>query len=284
LYVPGNKLEWMEKATSYAADALILDLEDSVPTAEKARAREMVASVIRRLGGANTLLVRINSLTSSEVLADLLAVVRPGLAGVVVPKVEGPEDVVFVSRLLGWLEFDQKMAPGTVIISPVLETAAGIRQAYAIGMASERIAYMGGIGVPGGDVERALGYRWTSEGTETFVLRSQVLLDARAAGCPNPITGLWTDIADLDGLRAFAEQGRSLGYEGMAAIHPSHISVINEVFTPTAEDLDYYRGLLDAMDVAQVEGVSAITYRGVMVDTAMVKTARARLEMANIRR
>lgn len=136
---------------------------------------------------------------------------------------------------------------------------------------------MGGLGVKGGDVERSLGYRWTPSGTETLALRSQVLLDVRAAEVPNPVTGLWADVRDRDGLRAFAEQGRGLGYEAMLAIHPSHIAMINEVFTPTSDELDTDEAIVVAMEAAAAEGRGAVVHDGQMIDEAMAATSRRRL-------
>lgn len=137
---------------------------------------------------------------------------------------------------------------------------------------------LGGLAAKGGDVERNVGYRSTKEGRETLTFRAQALLDARAAGVPNPVTGLWTDLRDLDGLRRFTEESRALGYEGMMVIHPSHAAVVNEVFTPSPEELAYYEGLVAAADEAlSRSGISAITFQGEMIDTAMVTTARQRL-------
>jgi citrate lyase subunit beta/citryl-CoA lyase len=109
-------------------------------------------------------------------------------------------------------------------------------------------------------------------------MRAQVLLDARAAGVPNPVTGLWTDIHDHDGLRAFATQGRDLGYEGMVVIHPDHVPVVNEIFGTSAAELERYERLSAAMEEATTKGSAAIMFEGHMVDIAMVKTARERLE------
>lgn len=282
LFVPGNKPNWMDKAERYKADALALDLEDSVPTMEKQQARKDVMDFIDRRGAETILFVRINDLGSRDALFDLQAIVRPGISGVIVPKVEGPKDIVLVERLLEWLEDSAGMELGTILINPVLETAAGIRLAFHIGSASERVAYMGGIGVRGGDEERALNYRWSSEGKETFVIRSQVLLDVRAAGVLHPMTGLWTDVSDLEGLRKFAQEGRDLGYEGMTVIHPSHVSVINDVFSPSQEEMQYWQRLLEAMESAEALGSAATVFEGQMVDTAMVKTARSRLAWGRV--
>jgi citrate lyase subunit beta/citryl-CoA lyase len=280
LYVPGNRPEWMRRALTSGADGLILDLEDAVPAAERPHARRCIREFLDEADPGRPVFVRVNSLETESFLADLEAVVRPRLAGVVVPKVSSASDVRFADRTLSWLEERNGLALGTVLVTPLLETAAGMRSAYAIGCASPRIAYMGGLGVKGGDVERALGYRWSKAGLETLAMRSQILLDVRAAGVPHPLTGVWTDIQDLDGLRAFAEQGRDLGYEGMTAIHPGHIATINEVFSVSSDEVDYYRRLIAALEEAAAAGRAAVRFEGELIDTAMVRTARERLAFA----
>jgi citrate lyase subunit beta/citryl-CoA lyase len=270
----------MRSARDSGADGLILDLEDAVPEAERPRARDCIREFLAEGDPGLPVFVRVNSLESERFLADLEAVVWPRLGGIVVPKVSSASDVVVVDRTLGWLEERNGLRHGSVRVTPLLETATGMRSAYAIGCASPRVAYMGGLGVKGGDVERALGYRWSKGGLETLALRAQILLDARAAGVPHPLTGVWTDIADLDGLRAFAEQGRDLGYEGMTAIHPSHIATINEVFSVSSEEVDYCRRLIAALEEGAAAGRAAIRFEGELIDTAMVRTAQERLALA----
>jgi citrate lyase subunit beta/citryl-CoA lyase len=139
---------------------------------------------------------------------------------------------------------------------------------------------MGGGGGKDGDVARALGYRWTPEQTETLFLRCKVLLDARAAGIACPISGGWFDVRDLEGLRAYAMHLRDLGYRGMHLIHPSHVPVVNEVFSPSTEEIARWRGLVEAVEQGRSQGSAAVTYRGAMVDIAHEQNARAMLEMA----
>ena len=115
---------------------------------------------------------------------------------------------------------------------------------------------------------------------ETLFLRSKVLVDARAAGVPYPVTGGWMDIHDLEGLRTAARQAKALGYTGMHLIHPTHVAVVNEVFTPTGEEIAQWRGLVTAMEERRGQGGAAVTYQGDMVDIAHEDTARAMLEMA----
>lgn len=281
LFVPGTRTDWLPKARAAGADAAILDLEDAVPATGKLAARAQVADAIARAAaapadqaGRMALFVRVNPLDGWAGAEELRAVVRRGLAGIVLPKVRSAQDVKLADRLLGWCEQEQGLSPGQVALVPLLETARGLREAYDIARAVPRIAYLGALTPPGGDVERAVGYRWSPGGTETVALRSRVLLDARAAEVPCPVSGLWTRITDLPGLRAFAEQNRSLGYEGMMAIHPSHVPVINQVFSPSPDELDRCAELIAAVEAAQEDGRGAVTFQGEMVDEAMASTAR----------
>jgi citrate lyase subunit beta / citryl-CoA lyase len=134
--------------------------------------------------------------------------------------------------LLKFFEHKAGMEIGKICIDPALETAPGIHQAYEIAMASERVAHLGGSGGKGGDTARSIGSQWTPEGMETLFIKSKVLVDARAAGVQFPLSGGWFDIRDLNGLRSLAKQLKQLGYTGMHLIHPSHVPVVNEVFTP----------------------------------------------------
>lgn len=286
LFVPGSRTDWLPKAESAGADAAILDLEDAVPEDGKAAAREAVAQAVTAdqmtdgTPGPMRLLVRINALdgaTGWQGADDLRAVARPGLYGIVLPKVSGPEDVTTADRLLAWCEREHGLPEGHFALLPLLETARGLREAYAIGRAAARIAHLGAVTAPGGDVERAIGYRWSPEGEETRELRARALLDARAADRPHPVAGLWADVADLAGLRRFAEQNRALGYEGMAVIHPSHVPVVNEVFAPDAEELARCGRLIATVERAQAEGAGAVLFEGRMVDEAMAATARRTL-------
>lgn len=281
LFVPGNKEDWIRKAPKYGADALILDLEDSVPPQEKDAARQVVAKMIDELGGAGqTLFARVNPLESGITGYDLEAIAGPNLYGITLPKVQSAADVVEVDVLLRFFERKAGMDIGSIFIDPGLETAQGIRSAYEIATASDRIAHMGGSGGKGGDTARSIGYQWTPQGIETLFIRSKVLVDSRAAGVQFPISGGWFDIRDIDGLRAYAVELKRLGYNGMILIHPYHVPIVNEVFTPTPEEIAEWRGLVDAMERMRQSGGAAVTYGGDMVDIAHEQTARAMLRMA----
>ena len=172
------------------------------------------------------------------------------------------------------------MAVGQVEIFPTLETAQGIYHAYQIATSSARVPTLFGTAGKGGDTTRSLGYVWSKTGSETLYIRSKVLLEARAAGVAYPLMASWFDLIDLEGLRADARLNRQLGYSGQVVIHPTHVPVVNEVFTPASEEIAYYQGLLAAMEEAERQGTAAVTYQGAMVDIAMMKTAQQVLALA----
>ena len=274
LFVPGHRDQWVPKAVAAGADGILLDLQDAVPDGEKARAREVVAATVGAL--ERPVLVRVGPVGTPEHGADLDAAVRPGLTGVVVPLVRGPDDIRAVAADVTELEHERGIPVGATAIMPLVETARAARFAFELATASDRVAYMGGGTAPEGDIAHDLGFRWTPAGMETLFLRSWVLLNVRAAGVPCPLTGIWTAVDDLGGLRAFAEQSRDLGYSGMMAVHPAHVAVINEVFTPSADDLARWESTIAALE----GGPGASRLRGMMVDAAHGRTARDALAAA----
>ena len=281
LFVPGNKPTWMEKALGYGADALIFDLEDSVPALDKRFARAHVRRALERLHGRGPCLtVRLNALDTGLAGDDLEAIICPGLSAIVAPKIETPQEVAVLDTLLTQGERHAGMAVGQVEIFPTLETAKGIYHAYQIATSSSRVPTLCGTAGKGGDTARSLGYVWSKTGSETLYIRSKVLLEARAAGVAYPLMASWFDLIDLEGLRADARLNRQLGYSGQVVIHPTHVPVVNEVFTPTPEEIAYYQGLLAAMEEAERQGTAAVTYQGAMVDIAMMKTAQQVLALA----
>ena len=281
LWVPGNKERWIQNAPQYGADALIIDLEDSVPPHEKQQARQLARNALDTLGAAGcTIIVRVNDLESGLIEQDLETVVSSGLYGIRLPKERGAKDIVEVDGLLKVFEQQAGLAVGSVLIMPGLETAQAIREAYEIVSASPRVCHAGVGHMKLGDAARALGYVWSREGKETLFVRSKVLLDARAAGDPYPCAGPWSDISDIEGLRGYCLEMRQLGYTGFTALHPSHVPVANEIFTPSQDEIDYWQGVVLAMEEAEKADSAAVVYQGQMIDIAMARTARDMLEMA----
>lgn len=268
LFVPGHRPAWVEKALAAGADCVVLDLEDSVPLAEKVAARTVVAESIARVRDTNPdvgLLVRVNPLATRLTGGDLEAVVVPGLTGIFAPKIEKATDVLQYDALLDHFE-ERNGVTGLEYIVPV-ETVQAIQNCREVALASPRVGAMIGPSSEHADIARAVGYEWTPEGLETLYLRSRVLLACREAGI-HAITGLWEDLENLDGLRDFAVRGRQLGFRGMIAIHPRHVDVVNEVFTPSDEDVAFYEGMVKAYEAAAAEGAGALRYRGLHIDKA----------------
>ncbi|HVN90104.1 MAG TPA: CoA ester lyase [Candidatus Binataceae bacterium] len=282
LFVPGNREDRIQKAPRFGADALILDLEDAVALPEKPNARPIVRKMVEELGRAGqTMMVRVNDFETGLTWADLDAVVCKELYCVMLPKVTGPEDIRRADTIIEFLERKNGIEVGTVLIYPVLETAQGMRQAYEVAIASPRVVHLGGLTGKDGDIARAIGFRWTDEGHEAFYYISKVLLDSRAAGIPYPMGGRgWWDIQDLEGLRKEAERTKNFGLTGMLLIHPSHVAIVNEVFTPTKEEIKHWKELIAAVEKCEKEGASVVTFNGVMVDTAHLKVARDMLAWA----
>lgn len=283
LYVPGIKTSWLAKAAESGADAVIFDLDDAVSASDKATAREQVAVAITGNETGLPIFVRMNDLSSKWALDDMETVVRPGLSGIVVPRVVAPSQIAALDFLLSWLESRTGMTDGAVVLSPIFETAASLHFAYEIVTASKRVEYVGGIATDGGDVEREIGYRWSASAWESVALRSRSLVDVRAAGAKHPLTGIWTALNDPDGLRAFAEQGRDLGYEGMDVIHPSHVAIVHEVFAISEVRIREAEKIVElavqnfdgrtSLDDDDMRNLGAVRFEGRMVDAAMVRTA-----------
>ncbi|MBI1376606.1 MAG: CoA ester lyase [Frankiales bacterium] len=268
LFVPGHKPSWARKAVASGADAVVLDLEDSVPEGEKEAARLVVAGTITSLREENAdvgILVRPNGLATRATGRDLEAVMVPGLTGLFVPKVETAVDVARYDALVDHFE-DRNGVDGVEYIVPV-ETVPAIVNCREVAQASPRVAAMIGPTAEHADIAREVGFEWTEAGLETLYLRSRVLLAAREAGIL-PLTGLWENLDDLDGLRSFAVRGRQLGFRGMIAIHPSHVPVINDVFTPSDDEVAFYRGMVAAYEAAEAAGQGALRYQGVHIDRA----------------
>jgi citrate lyase subunit beta/citryl-CoA lyase len=280
LFMPGHRPELVDKGVASGADAIVLDLEDAVPGADKIRARQTVAASVERVradGSKVGLFVRPNGLATGMTGGDLMGVVRPGLDGVFTSKIETVRDIHHYEALIDHAEHESA-ATGLVMIHPT-ETAKAMQNVDDLVAASLRTVAFVGATARHADVSRALGFEWSPDGFESLYYRSRVLVACRANGV-HPLTGLWEDVRDLDGLRAFAEQGRGLGFRGMIVIHPSHVPVVNEVFTPTAEQIEFYRGMIEAFEAAEAEGRAALMYEGRHIDIAHVETARAWLTVA----
>jgi citrate lyase subunit beta/citryl-CoA lyase len=279
LFVPGSRESWLDKVAGAGADALILDLEDSVPLDAKVLARELVASRIAALAAAGQrVYVRINRSPFMYSMEDLLAVARPGLEGIVLSKPNGAEDVDMAAMMVAEAELRNGLAAGSVGLVPTLETARSIQFAHDIAL-RPRVTAIACAAARNGDVARSVGFQWTREGLESLHFKSAAVVAARAAG-KMPLTGLWQEVHDIEGLKQAAAANRRLGFVGEMLLHPSNVAPVNAIYSPSDEDVAYYRGMIDAFDRAQGEGRAAVIYDGEHIDYAHVKTAREIVEQA----
>jgi citrate lyase beta subunit len=291
LSVPGHLKKMHAKASDSNADVVMLDLEDSVPIEEKQNARTQVIESLLSLNWTRkTVTVRINALDTPFAYRDLLEVAEQAghiVDAIVLPKVNQPGDVFFADRLLNGIEMNTKMA-ASIGLEASIETAEGLFNAAEIVKASPRVKslvfgiadYSASIGarlvsISGhGEKEEELypGHRWH------FAI-SNMVMQAKAFGAL-AIDAPYGNFKDTEGLRRSAVMACALGCDGKWAIHPSQIDVINEVFTPSPEDIALAAKVIEANALAQSEGKGAIAVEGRMVDQATVRLATKVWEQA----
>jgi citrate lyase subunit beta/citryl-CoA lyase len=283
LFVPGQKLDWMLKAPKYGADALLFDLEDAVPIQEKQSAREATAEAINELkSGPFGRFVRLNGWRTGHCLLDVLATMVEGLDGYCLAKTEGPEDIAALDLVLSELEAARGLPPGHIEIYPLTESANATRLTYEVLMASSRIK-RGGLPVnatPGGDGTRAFNMTMSRDGHEWLPIGVYTQMAARAAGITHIMGGMTTEIDDFDLVRSLAIQSKGYGATGGLCIHPSHIPILNEVYSPSQADIDHAREVLEVMAEAISRGDSAARLDSGMVDYAHARSARDLLAVA----
>jgi citrate lyase subunit beta/citryl-CoA lyase len=286
LFVPANREGWVAKAIRTGADSIILDLEDAVPVDQKIASRELARLGVRELAEAGVhAQVRVNGWDTGLTGDDVRSVLDSDLPSecqpeILLPKVRAADDLRRLGRFLRVVEGDLGLEIGSVHTPLGLETAESMRAAYKILRSCPRVRVFFLAAGAGGDASRSVGYVWSKSGIETLYLRSKAVLDARSAGIMYPMVSSWWEIADLEGLERDARFNRSLGFRGMVVMHPSHVEVVNRVFTPSQEELDHARGLVAAFEEAERNGRAAVIYDGDMIDRAMAESARQLLDFA----
>lgn len=280
LYLPGNEPKFMLNAGLHRPDGVILDLEDSVAPPEKDAARILVRNALRTLNfyGAERM-VRINQ--GERGLVDLDFVIPHNLHVVLIPKVEEAEHVRAVDQRIAAILGSAGSKDGstrTVFLMPIIESAKGAINAFAIASASPNVVALA-VGLE--DYTADIGTQRTLEGRESFWMRSQVVNAARAAGV-QPIDTVFSDVSDMDGLRASVVEAKSLGFDGKGCIHPRQISVIHEAFAPAAEELEKARKIVAAFEDAQAKGLGVVALGSKMIDPPVVKRAQRVVKLAEM--
>jgi citrate lyase subunit beta/citryl-CoA lyase len=278
LCIPANRENVLEMALSLPADAFIFDLEDSVPPAEKAKARAGVRAYAPKVAD-NRAWVRTNGLRTGLAEADLDAVVGiGGLAGIFLPKAESREEVLRWDEMIGSLESERGVAPGAIKLVLSIESARGVLNAYEMAIAARRVVSLAFGGAQGGDLNTDLGCAWSIDGPEMMYARQHTLTAARAAGFETPLDGVFANVRDPEGFEHDTALSRRLGYRGRKLIHPSQIEPCNRLYRPNQADLDYYARVIEAFDLAVAQGSASTTVDGRMIDVAMANAARRALD------
>lgn len=283
LFVPGDSEKKLSKGAGSGADALILDLEDSVAPGRKGIARGLVAAYLAVPGGPQNW-VRINPLDEGGI-EDLAGVVRPGLAGIMIPKIDGAGDVVRLGHYLDVMERREGLAPGSIRILPVATETA--RAPFGLmGFAQGAVPRLLGLTWGAEDLSAALGASTNRDPSGAYaftyrMVRSMCLLAAKAAGV-EPIETLYADFRDEAGLVADCEAAAREGFTGRLAIHPAQVAGINRSFSPSAADVAHARRVIEAF--AAGPNVGTVGLDGAMLDRPHLKQAervlaRARLEL-----
>jgi len=274
LFAPGNHARRVEKALSLDADAVILDLEDAVAIAEKPATREAVAAAFGR-PRRGWLYVRVNAVDTEFCYGDLVAIVQPGLDGIVLPKVESPAGLATIDWLLAQLERERGLAAGSIDLIPIIETARGLDRLGAILAGGTRVRR---VAFGAGDFTLDVNMTWSRGEAELAHARATVVTASRAAGIEAPLDTVWVDLADPEGLEASARCALGFGFQGKMCIHPEQIAVVNRVFIPGDAEIAFAERVAAAFAKAEAEGSAAIRLDGKFVDYPIVYRAQRVLQ------
>ena len=274
LFSPGNRPDRVEKAIGSGADAVIIDLEDAVPLSEKENTRPFVRTMLDKHPGKR-LYVRVNGLTTPYCTEDLAAVVCNNLTGILFPKVESPEDIFEIDRILFDAEKRSGLETGIIEVMTLCESAKGLEEIYPIVSAKPKHHQVSAVAFGAADYTLDLGTALTREGKELEYARSRIPIACRAAGIMPPIDTPWmVDLKDIDGLVADAQKAKAYGFQGKLVIHPNQIQPCHDVFTPTEDEIAKAKKIIDAFEEAERQGRAAIQLEGKFIDYAVVEKAK----------
>ena len=278
LFLPGNNPNMLINASCLGADAVIFDLEDAVSPAEKDAARILVRNTIKYmdLGGCEVI-VRINSVDTPYWKKDIEELLPYKPALILLPKTAAKEDALIADAYMSEVEERLHIEKGFTGLMPLIETATGVENAYAIASACPRVK---ALFLGAEDLTADLQCKRTKEGREIEYARSRLVVAARAAGIDVYDTP-FTDVNDDEGIWEDARLAKSMGFTGKASISPRHVEVINSVFSPTAAEIDYAYEVMDAIRRANEQGKGAIALHGKMIDAPIVARAERTISMAH---
>lgn len=278
LFAPGNHARLVEKCVTAGADAVILDLEDSVAAAQKAATRDLVVKALalpRRCKGY----IRVNALGTEWCFRDLEAVVASGVDGIVLPKTEHASDLLTVDWMLRSLERERGMPEGGIDVIPLIETAIGFTHLQAIARATQRTRR---IAFGAGDFTLDLGMLWSDDESELLPYRNAFVVESRAAGLEPPIDTALGKLEYPAIFEATARRAMESGFQGKLCIHPSQVRAANTIFRPSDAEVLKARRIAQAFDDAEAKGLAALTVDGMFVDYPIAHRARAIVARAKL--
>lgn len=282
IFVPGNNKRFVEKAKALRADIVCFDLEDSVPLNEKNAARKTIADALMwRTEYKSSFYLRINSLDSSLWLLDLEEIIRNGIDGVVVPKVNDEAQIKNIDTQLSEIEDTKRMTKKSIKLMPSIESAKGIVNAYSIATSSQRINAMV-FGIFDYLYDMGLDYVENDDIEKNMYGRAKLPVDAHAAGV-ECIDGIWQKVDDTQGLIRDATIAKRLGYSGKCIIHPTQIDPVHKVFVPSQSQINWATRVVEALREAMEKGhgLGAVKLEGKMIDAVHYKQAKAILEYSD---
>jgi citrate lyase subunit beta/citryl-CoA lyase len=282
LFVPATRPDRVDKALGVGADIVIIDLEDAVAQALKGEARKTARMKVVE-HAPRRLMVRVNALGSGHNQNDLQSIVGASLTGIMLPKVESGEHIREIhERLLG-CERHSGMRPGSVYVVVLIESARRVQNIFQI--LSEAIeparAFLAAFGAA--DYSLDMGIDVSRDGAELHYPRSRIAVACRAAGREPPLdTPFMLDLKDLDGLKVDARRAKQLGFQGKLCIHPNQVGPCNEIFSPTAAEIQYARRVVEVFEKSEAEGVGALQLDGKFIDYPVVERSRRIIRLGGV--
>lgn len=278
LYTPGTRPEMVVKAEKYHVDALIIDLEDTVPPPLKAETRKVIAELIPSL--PKPPLVRVNN-DDDYLEDDLTAVVTANTLGILFPKAETVDELKKVDAVISAAEAAQGLAKNGIKLILQIESALGVMRCFELASCLERIESVSFGSAEDGDLQKDLECDYSAEGTELLYARSKVLLEARAAKLPYVLDGAYSDIGNTKAFEADCILSRRLGYDGRTLVHPGQIGPARSAYAISDEQAARARDVVGAFEAAEKEGNTSIMIDGKLVDYAMYNQAKSVLARFN---
>jgi len=277
LFAPGNEVRKVEKVFTFGADVVALDLEDAVPIADKAAAREIVLEHIIK-NKDKTTYVRINSIESEYFNIDLEKTIHQDLNGILLPMLESSDQFNAADKVLSEIEKDKNLEDGSIDIIPIIETARGFSNIKDICHANKRLKR---LSFGAWDFSLDTNVKISKDENEIYFVRSLMVVESRAAGLSSPIDTSFIELEALDGLKKSALRARNMGFQGKACIHPKQVDIVNAIFSPTESEISEAKQIIAAFERAEKSGSASIRVNNRFIDYATYEKAKRVLQLVD---